>query len=178
MTPHETNWRPEILEDDIVKIIPLIETDFDALFKVASDPLIWEQHPAWDRYKPEVFKIYFDGAIAGGTAFKIIDKLTNAIIGSTRYYDQDPENSSTAIGYTFLAKEFWGGTYNNSSKKRLIDYAFQFVDSIFFHIGAKNFRSQAAIKKIGAVKVREYIVEINGQPSPHFEYVMQKQNWP
>ena len=85
MTPHETNWRPEILEDDIVKIIPLIETDFDALFKVASDPLIWEQHPAWDRYKPEVFKIYFDGAIARGTAFKIIDKLTNAIIGSTRY---------------------------------------------------------------------------------------------
>lgn len=170
----EINWQPEILENDILKIIPLVETDFANLFKVASDPLIWEQHPATDRYKLEEFKIYFDGAISGKSSFKIIDKLTNAIIGSTRFYEYKPENSSVAIGYTFLAKEYWGGVYNKSAKKLLIDYAFQFVDKIYFHIGATNFRSQMAITKIGAIKTNEIDFDNNGQPFPHFEYLIQK----
>ena len=171
------NWQPEILESDILKIVPLTEADFDTLFKVASDPLIWEQHPANDRYKLEVFKPYFAGAISGKSAFKIIDKSTNHIIGSTRYYDYKPENSSIAIGFTFLAKEYWGGTYNKSAKKLLIDYAFQFVDNIYFHIGVTNFRSQIAIKKVGAVKTNDINFENNGQSLPHFEYLIQKQNW-
>ncbi|KAB2878593.1 GNAT family N-acetyltransferase [bacterium] len=133
---------PKILEDEILKIVPLIDRDFESLFEAASDPLIWEQHPTSDRYKREVFQLYFDEAISGKTAFLIIDKSTNKVIGSTRYYDYKPENSSIAIGYTFLARPYWGGLYNKSSKKLLIDYAFQFVDKIYFHIGANNIRSQ------------------------------------
>jgi RimJ/RimL family protein N-acetyltransferase len=111
------NWQPKILENNILKMIPLLESDFNTLFEVAADPLIWEQHPTNDRYKKEVFQLYFDRAINSKTAFVIIDKLTNKIIGSTRYYDYKPENSSIAIGYTFLAKEYWGAVYNASSKR-------------------------------------------------------------
>ena len=57
MNSNTKNWQPELLEDTILKIVPLIETDFDRLFEVASDPLIWEQHPTHDRYKKEVFQL-------------------------------------------------------------------------------------------------------------------------
>ncbi len=168
------NWRPEILEDNILKIVPLNKTDFDKLYEVASDPLIWEQHPTNDRYKKEVFQLYFDGAIQGKTAFLIINKSTDKIIGSTRYYDWKPENSSIAIGYTFLSREYWGGEYNKSAKKLLIEYAFQYIDKIYFHIGSNNIRSQLAIIKIGASKIGEVDFDHYGKKLLHFEYLISK----
>lgn len=177
MTITTENWQPEYLEDNILKIVPLVETDFDRLFEIAADPLIWEQHPIKDRYKKEVFQLYFDGAVKGKTAFLIIDKSTDKIIGSTRYYDYNPENSSIAIGYTFLSKSYWGGVYNKSSKRLLIEYAFQFVDKIYFHIGSTNIRSQLATIKIGASKIGEVDFDHYGQKMLHFEYLISKSDW-
>jgi RimJ/RimL family protein N-acetyltransferase len=176
MTPN-TNWRPDMLEDSLLKLVPLEETDFENLFAVASDPLIWEQHPTHDRYKREVFQLFFDGAVAGKSAFLIIDKVSNTLIGSTRFYDSKPENSSIAIGYTFLSRAYWGGAYNKSSKKLLLDYAFQFVDKIYFHIGANNIRSQKAIQKIGATKIGEVDFDHYGKKLLHVEYVITKEEW-
>ena len=177
MTNTIINWQPENLEDNIVKLIPIAESDFENIFKVASDPLIWEQHPTKDRYKREVFQLYFDGAISSKTAFLIIDKSSDKIIGSTRYYDYKPENSSIAIGFTFLSREYWGGLYNKSSKRLLLDYAFRFVDKVYFHIGATNLRSQLATMKIGATKVNEVYIDHHGQNQLHYEYLIQKQEW-
>ena len=177
MTQSNINWQPNNLGDNIVKLIPIDESDFDNLFNVASDPLIWEQHPSKDRYKKEVFQLYFDGAIASKTAFLIVDELSDSIIGCTRYYDYKPDTSSIAIGYTFLARQYWGGLYNKATKKLLLDYAFQFVDKVYFHIGPDNIRSQLAIKKIGAVKVNEVEIDHYGQNQLHYEYLLQKQEW-
>lgn len=175
MTKLAFNLQPEILEDEITKLIPLQESDFDALFEVASDPLIWEQHPMKDRYKKEVFRPFFDAAINSKSAFLILDKETNEIIGNTRFYDYDPEKSSVAIGFTFIARKYWGGLYNKSNKKLLIDYAFQHLDSVLFHIGADNIRSQKAVAKLGAVKIREMSVTSNGVEIPHYEFELKKQ---
>ena len=177
MTKANINWQPENLEDNLIKLIPLTKLDFDRIFAVAADPLIWEQHPTKDRYKKEVFQLFFDSAVASGTAFLMADKLSDKIIGSTRYYDYKPDNSSIAIGFTFLVREYWGGLYNKSAKKLLLDYAFQFVDNVYFHIGPDNIRSQRAILKIGAVKINEVEIENNGQKSLHYEYLVQKQDW-
>src|SRR3954471_7667350 len=160
------NLQPDLLEDELVKLVPLQATDFDRLFKVASDPLIWEQHPSADRYKKEVFQIYFDSAVSSGSAFLIFDKKTDDLIGSSRFYEYDAERSTIAIGYTFLAKEYWGGKYNSAIKKLMLDYAFQFVDSVIFHIGPTNIRSQKAILRIGANKIAEMLYEGN----LHFVY--------
>ena len=154
------NLQPAILEDHLVRIIPLKEDDFDELFAVASDPLIWEQHPSRDRYKKEVFQIYFDSAVQSGSAFLFYEKATNELMGSSRYYDYNPEQSRIAIGYTFLARKYWGGEYNRSIKKLMLEYAFRFVDSVIFHIGPTNLRSQKAILKLGARKISEE--EYNG----------------
>ncbi len=58
----KVNLQPT-LENEFVKIQPLQESDFERLYAVACDPLIWEQHPNKDRYKREVFENFFKGAI-------------------------------------------------------------------------------------------------------------------
>lgn len=177
MTNTTPNWQPIHLESDILKLVPLTGSDFDNLFEVAADPLIWEQHPTKDRYKKEVFQLFFDGAVASKTSFLIIDTITNKLIGSTRYYDYRPEQASIAVGYTFLSRAYWGSVYNKTSKKLLLDYAFQYVDKVYFHIGANNMRSQKAILNISAHKIGEVDFDYYGQKVLHYEYVILKEGW-
>lgn len=143
------------LSNELITLKPLQEDDFNALFEVASDKLLWEQHPNNDRYKEEKFKVFFDNAIQSKGAFAIIDNLTHKIIGSSRFYEFNKSESSIIIGYTFISRDYWGTNYNNSLKKLMIDYAFQFVNRIHFHVGDTNYRSQKAVEKLGAIKIGE-----------------------
>jgi RimJ/RimL family protein N-acetyltransferase len=138
-----------------VELAPLCAADHDALYAVARDPLIWEQHPSWDRYKPEVFRPMFDSGLASGGALIVREVATGEVIGSTRFYDLRPQDPSVAIGYTFLARRCWGGTFNHEMKRLLLDHAFGFVDRVWFHIGAQNIRSRTAIGRIGALLSHE-----------------------
>ena len=166
------------LENEVVKIKPLKSEDFELLFSIASDPEIWEQHPNKDRYKREVFENFFKGAIESKGAFLVFDNQSGKAIGSSRFYDFNPETKSIAIGYTFLAKDHWGTTFNKALKSLMLNHAFQFVDHVIFHIGASNIRSQKAIEKLGAKKVREILVEYYGEPEKlNFEYEITKEDW-
>ncbi len=163
------------LENEFVRIQPLKESDFETLYGVACDPLIWEQHPNKDRYKREVFEIFFKGAIESGGAFLVFDKQTDVAIGSSRFYDYNEENKSVLIGYTFFARSHWGSKYNHALKNLMILYAFQFVDSVIFHIGANNIRSQKAIERLGALKIDELEVKYYGEESKlNFVYEIKK----
>ena len=152
------------LENENVKLVPLNPNDFEELFSVASDPKIWEQHPNKDRYQREVFEKFFQGAIESIGAFKIMDKSSNEVAGSTRFYDYNPKENSIFIGYTFYATKFWGSKLNPQVKKLMLDYIFQFVDKVNFHVGKDNIRSQKAIEKLGAKKVDEVNVAYFGEP--------------
>lgn len=170
-------WQPT-LEDHSVRLQPLQEDDFEALYAVASDPLIWEQHPNKNRYQRDVFKTYFEGAMQSGGALLALDKKTSEVIGCSRFYDFNPENKLIFIGYTFIARRCWGKGYNLSMKELMMNHAFQFVDTILFHIGANNIRSQKAIDRIGAVKQRELAVAYHGEPEKlNFEYAIDKIRW-
>ena len=139
-----------ILQSDLVRIRPMQANEFESLFAVASDPLIWELHPQSDRYKREVFLKYFESAIQSGGALVIEDTKDNSIIGASRYYDHIEEKSSIVIGYSFLVRKYWGGTYNREVKKLMLQHAFMFVENVNFEIGENNLRSRRAIEKIGA----------------------------
>lgn len=134
----------------MIEIRPLRLQDFDALFAAASDPLIWEQHPESDRYKPEVFQRFFDGAIESEAAFAVIDRRTGRMIGSSRYWNLNADESEVEIGWTFLKRAFWGGVYNRELKLLMIEHALKFVDRVVFVVGENNLRSQKALEKIGA----------------------------
>ncbi|GAA3959587.1 GNAT family protein [Pedobacter ginsengiterrae] len=166
------------LENDLIKIVPLKADDFENLYAVASDPLIWEQHPNQDRYKREVFENFFKGAIESSGAFLIYDKKTGQIVGSSRYYELDEEQNSVAVGYTFIGRQFWGKGHNAALKKLMLDYAFQSIDKVILHIGATNFRSQKATEKLGAIKIADLEVAYYGEPLKwNFVYQIDKQKW-
>ncbi|MBC3882456.1 GNAT family N-acetyltransferase [Undibacterium sp. LX40W] len=140
-----------ILTGELITLRPLQSEDFDRLYDVASDPLIWEQHPARDRYQESVFRKFFDEGIASGGAFLINDNSSGQIIGSSRYCAYSEHLSEIEIGYTFLGRDYWGGRYNAELKYLMLRHAFQFIDSVMFVVGDRNFRSQQAVLKLGAL---------------------------
>lgn len=167
-----------ILENDKVILYPLQEKDFEDLYAVASDPKIWEQHPNKDRWKKDVFHTFFDGAMQSKGAFKIVDKATGNVIGSTRFYDYNQTENSIFIGYTFYPVSYWGKGINQSVKVTMFDYIFQFVSKVYFHIGANNVRSQIAISRLGAEKIAEREVVYLGESLRlNFVYEISKQKW-
>jgi N-acetyltransferase len=142
-----------ILEGKFLTLRPLQPDDFQELHAVASDPLIWEQHPNSDRYQEEVFKEFFREGLESGGALIAIDAKDGRIIGASRFYGYDPEKSEIEIGWSFLARSHWGGKYNGEMKRLMLRHAFQFVNSVIFMIGTRNLRSQKAIEKISGVRV-------------------------
>lgn len=140
------------LKGELLALRPLRLEDFDELYAVASDPLIWEQHPANDRYKEEVFKGFFREALESGGALIAIDSQDRRVIGSSRFHGYDQEKSEIEIGWTFLARSHWGGIYNREMKQLMLRHAFKFVKSVIFIVGPQNLRSQRALEKIGAVR--------------------------
>jgi N-acetyltransferase len=142
-----------VLTGDLIELRPLREDDFAVLHAVASDPLIWEQHPESDRWTEPVFRRFFRGAIESGGAFMAIDRITGRVIGSSRYADFDEAKSQIEIGWTFLARSHWGGVYNGEMKRLMLAHAFRFVQRVVFRVGPNNQRSRHALEKINAAYV-------------------------
>ncbi|HJT80182.1 MAG TPA: GNAT family N-acetyltransferase [Chthoniobacterales bacterium] len=142
------------LVGQLLELRPIRPDDYEGLFAAASDRLIWEQHPESDRYTPEIFRRYFDGAISSGGAFVIIERASGRIIGSSRYHGFDPIAREVEIGWTFLERKFWGGVYNRELKDLMLGHAFKFVDKVLFIVGENNLRSRKAVEKIGGKLLR------------------------
>ncbi len=140
------------LASALVRIRPLRADDHDALFAVASDPLIWEQHPAKERAEEAGFRAFFAESLATGGALVVHDAATGAVIGSSRYHGYNETASEVEIGWTFLARAYWGGRTNGELKTLMLDHAFRFVESVVLLVGSTNFRSQRAVEKIGGVR--------------------------
>ncbi|WP_126650294.1 GNAT family N-acetyltransferase [Chryseobacterium aureum] len=167
-----------VLENYEYQLIPLQQGDFESLYEVASDPKVWEQHPNKDRYKREVFENFFTGAMESKGAFKIIEKATGDVLGSSRYYDFDEKDHHIFIGYTFYGTKSWGKGINPQVKKLMLDYIFQFVDKVHFHVGKENFRSQTALERLGGQKIAEEEVAYFGEASrTNFVYEIKKEDW-
>ena len=92
------------LKGDLIELRPLKPEDWDDLFAVASDTLIWTQHPENDRYKEDVFKVFFKDALESGGAFVVIDTKGKRIIGSTRFHGYDPQKSEVEIGVLLMRR--------------------------------------------------------------------------
>ena len=157
-----------VLRGERLWLRPLRPDDWEALFAVASDPLIWEQHPAADRYKEEVFRGFFQQALDSGGAFAVLDARTNRVIGSSRFHGYNEEKGEIEIGWTFLARAYWGGVHNRELKQLMLRHAFGYVTRVIFLVGPGNRRSQRALEKIGAVRAGSRINE-RGEESFAYE---------
>ena len=166
-----------VLYNKLLTITPLTESDYQPLFKVAADPLLWEQHPNSDRYKPEVFSKFFEEAIASKGAFLVSENDTKQVVGCSRFYDFNDNDKSIYVGYIFIARKFWGKEHNKVLKELMFNYAFQFVDFIFIRIANINYRSQKAAEKLGALKIAETETLIKDNLYLNFTYQISKTDW-
>lgn len=158
------------LRGELLHLRALRHEDWPALFAAASDPLIWEQHPNSDRWQEGPFRKYFDGALDSKGAFAILDAKTGDVVGSSRYYDYDAAKRQVAIGFTFLARAYWGGAHNRELKTLMLAHAFRSCESVLFHVGENNLRSRRAMEKIGGELIGKEERVVDGKPNVSVVY--------
>ncbi len=167
-----------VLEDDLLILKPLVEDDFESLYEVAKDPLIWEQHPCSDRYKKGPYSAFFLDSIKSKAAFLVIDKASEKVIGSTRFKKIKGSKNAIEIGWSFLSRDKWGGTYNRRMKKLMIEYALQHVEHIIFYIDKDNIRSQKAVGKLGGKVIDNPIFKnLIKENETNLTFRIGKENW-
>jgi N-acetyltransferase len=172
--------RQPVLEGERLILRPLRLGDWDALFAVASDPLIWEQHPAHDRWREPVFRAFFDDALANKGALVAIDRASGAVIGSSRFQGlSEADGGSVEIGWTFLARSHWGGTFNHEMKRLMLAHALASVAECRFLVGETNTRSRRALEKVGAKLTdrREERIMAGGEVIGHLTYVITREDF-
>jgi RimJ/RimL family protein N-acetyltransferase len=166
------------LDNDLITIRPLRISDYDALYEVAQDPLIWEQHQFKERYKEKVFQVLFQESLASGGALIAVDKLRGVVIGSSRYKLIEGVDDVVEIGWSFLSRDYWGGQYNRAMKTLMIDHAFRFITDIIFYIDRHNFRSQKAVEKIGGQLLTDHnwnhLIKDSGTD---LTYIIKRDEW-
>jgi RimJ/RimL family protein N-acetyltransferase len=167
------NLQPRLI-GALAELAPMRAEDWDEMYAVGCDPLIWAVHPAPTRYQHDAFRAFFDAGLACSGAFAIRDRTSGAIIGSSRYFGHDAAAREIEIGWTFLARAYWGGAYNREIKRLMIGHAFTFVDTVIFRVGAANWRSRRAMEKIGGI-LRPGTIEtdpggMGGPPVTHVVY--------
>jgi RimJ/RimL family protein N-acetyltransferase len=162
------------LSDDVIGLSPLCADDFEALYTVAGDKDLWAGHPNKDRYQRAEFEAWFAAAMASDGVLKITDLKTQSVIGSSRYYEYQAPEREVAVGYTFLARAYWGGPTNRRLKSLMFNHAFEYVNRIWLHIGAENTRSQRAAEKIGAVRSHIEHKQLSGDTQQYVYYYVDK----
>ena len=167
--------RQPLLEGERVRLRPSTAEDWDPLFAIAADPLLWEVHPAHDRWQEPVFRAYFDAGLASGGALTIVDKADGAVIGSSRFDNWNPEADEIEIGWTYLARSHWGRGYNAEIKALMLDHIHRAVGTAVFTVGGGNIRSRKAMEKIGGV-LRPGTVSrpMAGEMKPHVIYEIRR----
>jgi RimJ/RimL family protein N-acetyltransferase len=171
--------RQPTLEGERLLLRPLRPDDWGALFAVASDPLVWALHPANDRWQEPVFREFFANALAGGGALVAIDKQTGAIVGSSRFQGHDPAGGgSVEVGWTFLARSHWGGSWNREMKRLMLAHALAHVERVDFRVGETNLRSRRAMEKIGGrLSQRDEVIDMAGRQVRHVIYEIDRESF-
>ena len=172
--------RQPVLEGERLTLRPLRESDWDALYAVASDRALWAVHPSHDRWQEPVFRAFFDDAMAKGGALAIVDRSTGAVIGSSRFQfcDRPEEDGALEIGWSFLARAVRGKGYNAEFKRLMLAHAFRFVDRVVFRVGADNVISRKAMANIGGRLTGDsYVEERAGRPVEHVVFEITRESF-
>lgn len=166
------------LDGPTITLRPMAADDFDALYAVASDPLVWELHPMRDRYQLPVFQKLFDESMASGGALVTIDKADGKIIGSSRFSVDFSEGDEVEIGWSYLARSHWGGATNREMKHLMLTHAFADFPTVIFRIGEQNLRSRRAVEKIGGKLLdRRQVHQLPDRELVHVVYAIKREDF-
>lgn len=170
--------RQPTLEGPTLLLRPLRPDDWDTLYAVVSDPLVWEQHPIPDRWQEGVFRTYFADALAQGGALAATLRADHRIVGCSQFRPTPFDPNAVEIGWTFLARECWGSSTNHEMKRLMLHHAFGTVPRVLFRIGETNLRSRTALERIGG-HLTELVEdsEYQGRPVRHVVYEISREGF-
>jgi RimJ/RimL family protein N-acetyltransferase len=145
-----------ILEDDLVLLRPLQESDFDNLLEFSiNEPETWKYSLVGADGKENLIN-YIQSAIKARDEkrefpFIVFDKKSQRYAGSTRFYDIQLEYKTVQLGYTWYGSAFRGTGLNKHCKFLLLQFAFETLEMerVEFRADNNNDRSIAAMKSIG-----------------------------
>ncbi|WP_373518075.1 GNAT family N-acetyltransferase [Pricia sp.] len=180
-------WLKKIeLEGEKVKLVPLGKAHKDGLLNAAADGKLWE---LWFTSVPSAATIdtYIEQALnqkQNGSEFPfvVLDKNSGDIIGSTRYYNVQPEHRRLEIGYTWYARKYQRTGANTECKYLLLKYAFEDLNCIAvqFLTNWHNLRSRAAITRLGAKQdgvLRNHRLNADGSCRDSVVFSITVQEW-
>lgn len=162
-----------ILENDTTLLRPLKESDFETLLEYSiNEPEIWSFN-ALGANGEENLKKYISSAIQNKEKrteypFVVFDKLSNKIVGSTRFYQINLTYKTLEIGYTWYGKQFQGTGLNKNCKYLLLEFAFENLgmERVGFRANNLNKRSINAMKSIGCKEegiLRNFAIDASGK---------------
>lgn len=149
---------PLTLRAEQVVLEPLAPAHVPALEAAAADGELWQL-----RYTsvppPGHMAAYVEQALRGQQdglmlPFAVRELAHGEIVGSTRYYEIDPELPRLAIGYTWYARRWQHTGVNTACKLLLLEHAFETLGcvAVAWHTDILNTRSQQAIARLGATR--------------------------
>ncbi len=161
------------LKGELVTMRPYSDLDWAALLSVASDTLIWEQHPIHRNWSEAVFRKSIEDALGEHGSLVATETATGRIIGHSRYSTRYVQSGELEIGWSFLARRYWGGRWNREMKRLMIAHALADWPMAVFRIGEHNLRSRLALERLGGrLLERDYEVWFEGQSLRHVLYAI------
>lgn len=176
-----------VLEGTKIRLEPMTMGHLAQLEAVAFDDRIWRltTHRVSTR---DDLRQWVEDALrleAAGTAMPWVTvlKAENRVIGSTRFMDFNKTHQTTELGWTWLAPKFQGTGLNAEAKLLQLTYAFDELklNRVALKTHHENLQSQAAMRKIGAVKegtFRNHMVMPDGSLRHSVWFSIIREEWP
>ncbi|RXH51863.1 N-acetyltransferase [Kurthia gibsonii] len=173
------------LEDDVVYLRPLVMEDAEALFEAGNHAEIWT-YTAHTIQSLKDAEAYIEDALHKSKTeqtYAIVDRQSNRVIGSTRFYQIDTKNRAVTLGYTWLTPGYFGTSVNKRCKYLLFQYAFEKegLERIQIVADERNTRSCRAIEGLLATKegvLRKHIICKDGYIRNSVVYSVIREDWP
>ncbi|NVO28274.1 GNAT family N-acetyltransferase [Donghicola sp. C2-DW-16] len=165
------------VSDGVLEMRPLTIEDREGLYQAASDPATWAQHPAKGRYQREAFWPYFDFLLHAGDVLVAVEAESGRIIGCSRFYAVPDQPGDVAIGFTFLDRAYWGGSWNRRMKALMVGHVLETRPRVWLHIAPDNLRSQIASTRLGAVHQYDAELDLGTGLAPYKCYTITADSW-
>ena len=178
---------PIVLDGQQVRLEPLTKAHAEALIAAAADGDLWNSNvtiiPSRDTIA-DYIQAALDGQAQGRELpFVIINKSSNRIVGTTRFYEIRSNDRAAAIGYTWLAKSAQRTAVNTESKLLLLTHAFEHwrCNRVELITDVLNEQSRAAILRLGAKQegiLRKHLILPSGRVRDSVLFSIIDDEWP
>ncbi|PWU55375.1 GNAT family N-acetyltransferase [Micromonospora sp. S4605] len=189
LRPDRSPWlEPAVLRGEHVVLEPLRLAHADELHTATADPEVWRHLGTAMPADPAGTAEVVAAALAAhhrGERVPWVQRcaVTGAVVGTTSYYEVDPDRRAVAIGYTFLGRPWWRTGINTEAKLLLLTRAFEELGAlrVVWHTDIRNERSQRAIERLGATRegvLRMHRQRADGSWRDTVQYSMTVDEWP